>query len=69
LKTKSQARQPHRTRFPSNGADGKPPPEEVAVFAYLIWEQGGRTHCHDVDDWLKPERQIEATRLRESVAG
>jgi hypothetical protein len=68
MKTKKQAESSQTTKLLTNGVNGKPTPEEVAVFAYLIWEQQGSTNGHDVEDWLQAERQLEAMRREESVA-
>ena len=63
MKTKKTTPKPQNTKLLTNGSNGsKPAHEEVEIFAYLIWEQQGRTNGHDVDDWLQAERQLEATR-------
>lgn len=33
---------------------------EVAGRAYQIWEREGRLHGHDLDHWLRAEREIMA---------
>jgi hypothetical protein len=37
-------------------------PEEIAVFAYCIWEHEGRPDGRALDHWLEAERQLMATR-------
>ena len=62
MKTKKTTRKPQDTKLLTNSSNGsKFPQEDVAVFAYLIWEQEGRTDGHDVADWLQAEKQLEAT--------
>ena len=31
-------------------------PQEVARLAYGLWEERGRTHGRDVEDWVEAER-------------
>lgn len=38
--------------------------EEIARRAYEIFEQRGRSHGHDFDDWLQAEREPRRTRHR-----
>lgn len=63
MKTKKTARKSQEAKLLlTNGSNGgRPLREEVETFAYLIWEQRGRTNGHDVDDWLEAERQLVAT--------
>jgi hypothetical protein len=53
--------------LPSSATPFDPAPESprehktrVAEQAYAIWEQGGRTDGHALDDWLRAERQLAA---------
>ena len=63
MKTKKTAPKPQDTKLLTSEPNGsKPAHEEVATFAFRIWDQQGRTNGHDVDDWLEAERQLEATR-------
>lgn len=34
------------------------PPSEIATRAYELFVERGRTHGHDVDDWLAAEREL-----------
>lgn len=34
------------------------PEEEIALRAYLIWEEHGCTHGHDREDWLQAEEEL-----------
>ena len=61
MKTKKH---PKSTERHVNGSNGKPAHEEVALFAYYVWEQQGRTDGHDVEDWQQAEMQLEATRAQ-----
>ncbi len=36
----------------------KPTHEEVALCAYLIWEQEGYVHGCDIGHWLQAEKQL-----------
>ena len=60
-KTKKTDQKPENAKLLTVGSNGSiPPRDEVATFAYLIWEQRGRTDGHDVDDWLEAEAQLAA---------
>jgi|694.fasta_scaffold19048_3 hypothetical protein len=63
MKTKRPDQKPTDTKLLTNGSNGsKPPHDEVATFAYLIWEQRGRAEGHDMDDWLEAETQLHSMR-------
>jgi len=32
--------------------------EQIAKKAYELWEQGGRIHGHDVEDWMKAAQLV-----------
>jgi hypothetical protein len=34
--------------------------EEIARVAYTLWEQRGRVHGHDAEDWQEAERIVRA---------
>lgn len=34
-----------------------PPDDAVRLDAYFAWDRSGRTHGHDIDDWLSAERE------------
>ena len=36
----------------------KPEHEEIAIKAYLLWEDGGCVHGRDLDDWLFAEELL-----------
>jgi hypothetical protein len=36
----------------------RPSRKEIARLAYDFYEMRGRTHGHDVDDWLSAEREL-----------
>jgi hypothetical protein len=38
--------------------------EEIADRAYALWQDRGRGHGHDRDDWQEAERQLRATADR-----
>ncbi len=35
-----------------------PSSEEIAALAYSYWEQRGRQHGNDMEDWLRAEREL-----------
>lgn len=35
-----------------------PRQEDIRLHAYYLWVHGGRTHGHDVDDWLSGEKEL-----------
>jgi hypothetical protein len=48
---------------PSTGASSPIPNDEmvreqIAKKAYELWEQGGRVHGHDVEDWMKAAQMV-----------
>jgi hypothetical protein len=52
-------------RVGNNGAQllfgthlGPPTQEEIATRAYELFEARDRQHGHDVDDWLRAEREL-----------
>jgi hypothetical protein len=40
---------------------------DIACRAYELYEERGRTHGHDLDDWLQAERELLGT-LRSTAA-
>jgi hypothetical protein len=36
----------------------RPMRNEIAQLAYRMWEANGRQDGHDVEDWLRAERQL-----------
>jgi hypothetical protein len=34
------------------------PLEQIALKAYQIWKDCGCTHGHDIEDWLKAEKEL-----------
>lgn len=42
--------------------------EMIRVRAYEIFEQRGRVHGHDLDDWLQAENEVISRLMRESGA-
>jgi hypothetical protein len=37
-----------------------PRSEEIAALAYSYWEQRGRQHGSDVEDWLRADKELTA---------
>lgn len=35
-----------------------PSPDEISDLAYRYWEERGREHGHDREDWLRAEREL-----------
>jgi hypothetical protein len=50
-------------------AQSKATAEDIAMAAYYRWEQRGRPHGDDMQDWLEAEQQFEVTREQEETAG
>jgi DUF2934 family protein len=46
------------TVAPRLGSESVPHPDEIAVRAYQIFEQRGRHHGRDRDDWYEAEIQL-----------
>jgi hypothetical protein len=36
--------------------------DEIAIRAHQYWEERGRQHGHDVEDWLRAEQEIKQRR-------
>ena len=51
-----------KTELPSEAETldrmGVPSHDEVAARAYELFEERGRTHGHDLDDWLQAESEV-----------
>lgn len=50
----------HATTRPQNEGMGaaQPGPTDIAARAYELYEQRGREHGHDWDDWFTAEREL-----------
>jgi len=53
MKTQSKTRE----QDPALPIDNTLSHEEIALAAYHLWKDLGGTHGHDVDDWLRAEKQ------------
>ena len=51
-------------RMIMNPRFGLPTDDQIARRAYELFEQRGRQHGHDIDDWLQAERDIRAALWR-----
>jgi hypothetical protein len=59
---------PSRSPIQANDPSGKPSADEklgstalhrrIALRAYQLYEDRGRTHGHDLDDWLTAEQEV-----------
>ena len=67
MKPMKRTDQPQATKLLGNGSRRKPTADEVAVFAYTIWENEGRAHGHALDHWLQAELQLEITLNQEAI--
>ena len=41
---------------------------QIRQRAYEVYEQRGRTHGHDLDDWFHAEREIKGTQANSAAA-
>jgi hypothetical protein len=58
-KSKSATPSPEVTETPVHKVALGPDPQEVIrLRAYAIYEQRGREHGHDLDDWLRAEAEV-----------
>ncbi len=53
--------------FADNHVKGQPSREDIARYAYLIWEQEGRPAGRDVVHWLQAETHLRQGRLQVAV--
>jgi hypothetical protein len=42
--------------------------QRIRQSAYQLYEQRGRTDGHDLDDWLRAEREIKGTQAKAAAA-
>ncbi len=49
-----------------HGANGKPHHDEIARYAYSLWEQEGRPQRRALDHWLQAESQLRQARQDEA---
>ena len=42
--------------------------EEIRSRAYELYEERGREHGHDVDDWVRAEAEVNGTDVRTRAA-
>jgi hypothetical protein len=42
--------------------------QQIQQRAYELYEQRGRTHGHELDDWLQAESEIKGTRANATAA-
>jgi hypothetical protein len=49
-----------------NHTNGQPTREEIADFAYLIWEREGRPEGRAREHWLQAETQLMITRAHDN---
>jgi hypothetical protein len=42
--------------------------QQIQQRAYQLYEQRGRTHGNELDDWLQAEREIKGTQVRATAA-
>src|SRR5437762_2024503 len=52
---------PMLRRKPDRRAQPRVSPADVAMRAYELYEQRGRDHGHDMDDWLQAEQELRRT--------
>ena len=54
-----------------NGAPAAPSADagDIAQVAYVLYEQRGCEHGHDVEDWLEAERVVKQGKARSSLFG
>jgi hypothetical protein len=55
-RTSSTAR--NRTRTSPAYGQASPTHEQIAERAYQLWEERGRIHGRDMEDWLNAEAQL-----------
>ena len=54
-------------RLLTNGLQGKPTHDEIALRAYSLWEQKGRPPSQEVAIWLQAETQLRQPRNQHGV--
>jgi Protein of unknown function (DUF2934) len=42
--------------------------EEIRRYAYELYEDRGREHGHDLDDWVRAEAEVTGTAVRTRAA-
>jgi hypothetical protein len=65
---KKTGKQSPKEEAPKLLNDHQPSNEEIAMFAYFIWENNGRPEGHELEDWLAAEQELKSAHSQESVA-
>jgi hypothetical protein len=63
------AKEPIRTQFKNVPIQGHPNlEEEIRRRAHELYEERGREHGHDVDDWVRAEAEVTGSVVRTRAA-
>lgn len=63
------AKEPIRTQFKNVPIHGHPNlEEEIRRRAYEFYEERGREHGHDLDDWVRAEAEVTGSVVRTRAA-
>ncbi len=60
----SRAATPPMAQPMSSTSTVKIPPEKIAMRAYEKWMKRGRTHGHDLQDWVEAEAELRVEMAR-----
>ena len=66
-KIKKQSQKAEAPKLLKDHQNHQPSTEEIATFAYFIWEKNGRPEGHDLDDWVAAEQELKASHSEEPV--
>ena len=67
VKTKKPTQQTKKAALITNNSNDKPSHDEVALFAYYVWESEGHRNGSEIDHWLQAEKQLEVACSQETV--
>jgi Protein of unknown function (DUF2934) len=63
------AKEPIRTQFKNVPIQAHPNlEEEIRRLAYQLYEDRGRKHGHDLDDWVRAEAEVTGSVVRTRAA-
>ena len=51
----------------TNGSQGEPAHDEIALRAYSLWEQLGRPQNQEIEIWLQAETQLRQSQHQHGV--
>ena len=67
MNMKAEKQKKDTSRLLTNGPQGEPTHDEIALRAYSLWEQQGRPQNQEIAFWLQAETQLRQSPNRSYV--